>query len=409
MSRTPADATWERSRPSSHAWNELGLDQFPPPERRFLANLYSRCEDDLPLEKVSSVASSNGVDAGKLGALVEGLGGEIDENRGTVDFREKNRRKADLLRRISPEVLVVNGREDEAHGLLRLREEAKRAGVRLVEASFDSLALSDGRVDGLPGDPSRYRFAVVTSPETFASDSAPLMRLRYEVWRQLADLLPTYPPPDADLLARDKAATSVVLREAGLPTPKTLVTSSASRALEFVRDLHREGVPAVMKPLGKGGGWGVTMVPPDWPDWKVHDVIGKYLWWYGAGVVLLQEFVPNDGYDLRVLVVDGLVVDAMERRSADPGASWIYNISKGGVGRPGRLSAGEYLLALRAADATGLVVGGVDLLRGMDGTTRVLEVNSTPGFEGFERATGTNVAGFVLCHLSLFVEQRPQP
>ena len=109
---------------------------------------------------------------------------------------------------------------------------------------------------------------------------------------------------------------------------------------------------------------------------------------------LVQGFVKEAaGRDLRVLVVGGRVVAAMERRAA--AGDFRANIHQGGSAVKIKLTPQEKRVALAAAKAVGLSVAGVDLLRGESGPL-VLEVNSSPGLEGIENTTKIDVAGKIV-------------
>ena len=118
---------------------------------------------------------------------------------------------------------------------------------------------------------------------------------------------------------------------------------------------------------------------------------------------LVQDFVKEAaGEDIRCLVVDGRVVAAMKRRST--GDDFRSNLHQGGTAAPVRISREERETALRSAKVFGLGLAGVDLLRSADGP-KVLEVNSSPGFEGVEKATGRNIAA----HLFDAIEKKVRP
>ncbi|MHA1732892.1 MAG: ATP-grasp domain-containing protein [Promethearchaeota archaeon] len=379
----------------------LHIESFAPPGRAFLEHAFCLAQDSLELPRVREIAGYYGIHSGhEVEGLLAEIGLVVDGD--VVDASEKNLRKLEAVRSLGVRLAVVNGREDASNTLVRYREEAGELGIVLDEYQLDDLTIEDGKLAGFEGDPADYHGFMITSPETFSSDSAPVLRLRQEVLRQLAALGPVIPSPESDFEARDKIRTSVLFAERGIPHPRTTATSSVSRALAFVEQCHERGVPAVVKPVGKGGGWGVTWIQPSTPKSRIQDLLGKYLWWYGAGVVVLQEYVPNDGYDKRVLVVDGHILGAMRRRSGDDSKSWVYNISKGATGAPCSLSDDEVELALSAFGSTGQVVSGVDLIRSKEGRTYVLETNSCPGFGGFEEYLNENVAHFILAYFSLF-------
>jgi ribosomal protein S6--L-glutamate ligase len=116
--------------------------------------------------------------------------------------------------------------------------------------------------------------------------------------------------------------------------------------------------------------------------------------WALNQTLLIQEYVREcAGADIRVMVVGGRVLGAMQR-TAKLGR-FRANVHQGADVSVFPLDDQLEWLALRAAEVVGLDIAGVDLVRGADGY-RVIEVNSAPGFEGFEKATGRNVAAEML-------------
>ncbi|MDT0617644.1 MAG: 30S ribosomal protein S6--L-glutamate ligase [Salinisphaeraceae bacterium] len=109
---------------------------------------------------------------------------------------------------------------------------------------------------------------------------------------------------------------------------------------------------------------------------------------------LLQEFIKEArGADIRCFVIGDKVVAAMKRQAKD--GEFRSNIHRGGVATPIRITPEERSTAVRAARIMGLNVSGVDLLRSNHGPV-VMEVNSSPGLEGIEAATGKDVAGQII-------------
>ncbi|MEM9032913.1 MAG: RimK family alpha-L-glutamate ligase, partial [Pseudomonadota bacterium] len=120
---------------------------------------------------------------------------------------------------------------------------------------------------------------------------------------------------------------------------------------------------------------------------------------------LVQDFVKEAaGEDIRCLVVAGKVVAAMKRTGAE--GDFRSNLHRGGSAEAVRISPAERATAVKAAKAFGLNLAGVDLLRSVDGP-KVLEVNSSPGLEGIERASGKNVTG--LLYDNIEKTARPAP
>jgi ribosomal protein S6--L-glutamate ligase len=113
--------------------------------------------------------------------------------------------------------------------------------------------------------------------------------------------------------------------------------------------------------------------------------------------ILVQEFIKeSQGEDIRAFVVGGKVIAAMRRKAAQ--GEFRANIHRGGKSESVELNAEETETALRACRAVGLNVAGVDMLRSHSGP-KVLEINSSPGLQGIEGATGINVAGLIIEYL----------
>ena len=124
----------------------------------------------------------------------------------------------------------------------------------------------------------------------------------------------------------------------------------------------------------------------------------------GAGVnILLQEFIKEaGGTDIRAIVVGGRVVAAMKRTGVE--GDFRSNLHRGGSAELIKLSPEERSTAIRSAKAMGLNVCGVDMLRANHGPV-VMEVNSSPGLEGVEKATGLDIAGKII----EYIEKHAKP
>ncbi|HEY6508882.1 MAG TPA: RimK family alpha-L-glutamate ligase [Vicinamibacterales bacterium] len=186
----------------------------------------------------------------------------------------------------------------------------------------------------------------------------------------------------------DKFYTSALLREAGLPTPETVVCERASDAVAAVAQFG----DAVIKPIFGSMGHGLVRVT----DVEIARRVTKPLEQTRA-VFYVQRFVEHGGRDVRVLVVDGRVVGAIER-TARPG-EWRTNVSLGGRATPCDLPEPWADLAIRAAAAVGADYAGVDILPSLDGGVSVLEVNGIPGWQGLQGSTGTDVASAIVACL----------
>jgi ribosomal protein S6--L-glutamate ligase len=191
-------------------------------------------------------------------------------------------------------------------------------------------------------------------------------------------------------VSRDKLRSLQALsrRDIGLPS-----TAFARRKEDILPAIERVGgTPIIIKLLEGTQGVGVILAE----SLKVAEAIIETL--HGAKQsVLIQKFVAESkGKDVRAFVVGGKVVAAMRRTAV--GQEFRSNVHRGGTTEGITLSAEYARTAVRAAQIMGLHVAGVDLLEGADGP-QVLEVNSSPGLEGIEKATGVDVAGRIIEHL----------
>jgi ribosomal protein S6--L-glutamate ligase len=200
-------------------------------------------------------------------------------------------------------------------------------------------------------------------------------------------------PSDAILRARDKLRAHQLLAREGIALPITVYGDNPDDTGDLLAML---GAPPYIVKLVEGAqGTGVILVEK--PS-AARSVIEAFRGLYAN--FLVQEFIEEaKGADVRCLVVGRKVVAAMQRNAA-PG-DFRANLHRGGHASAVELSAEEIAIAVRACAAVGLGVAGVDLLRSNRGPL-VLEVNSTPGLEGIEGATGIDVAGAIIGH----IEQR---
>jgi RimK family alpha-L-glutamate ligase len=185
----------------------------------------------------------------------------------------------------------------------------------------------------------------------------------------------------------DKFWTSALLEQCGLRTPETIVCESAEEAMAAFRALG----DVIVKPLFGSMGLGMVRVADEEMAYRVVQTIETI-----RGVFYLQRTIDHDGRDVRVFVLGGRVLAAIERRAQ----GWRTNMARGAVGRPVALPDEWARLALRAAAAVGAEYAGVDLLPARDGTLYILEVNGVPGWEGLQEATGIDVAGALVDHLA---------
>jgi ribosomal protein S6--L-glutamate ligase len=192
-------------------------------------------------------------------------------------------------------------------------------------------------------------------------------------------------PPRAIECAVDKYLTTARLVDAGLPTPPTIVCEDSDSALQAFAEL---GGDIVVKPIFGAEGRGILRVSD--PDLALRTF--RTLERLGA-ILYLQKFVPHEGYDLRVMVLDGEVLASMRRRSPH---DFRTNVSREAQPEPAEIHPRERDWALRAAAAVGTRIAGVDILYDRSGTGYVIEVNGVPGWKALAHVTGRDVASAVI-------------
>lgn len=196
------------------------------------------------------------------------------------------------------------------------------------------------------------------------------------------------------LRSRDKLRSLQILSRAGLGLPKTVFTNYSRNVKEIVQAAG--GAPVVVKLLEGTQGLGVVLAETDNAAESVIDAFN------GLKVrVIVQEFVKEaNGADIRAFVVDGVVVGAMKRQAKK--GEFRSNLHRGGTAKVIELTEEEENAALKAARVMGLGICGVDMLQSNHGPL-ILEVNSSPGLEGIERATGKNIAKSIIRYVERHV------
>ncbi|PIQ38916.1 MAG: 30S ribosomal protein S6--L-glutamate ligase, partial [Thalassolituus sp. CG17_big_fil_post_rev_8_21_14_2_50_53_8] len=186
--------------------------------------------------------------------------------------------------------------------------------------------------------------------------------------------------------SRDKLRSLQLLSRKGIGLPRTGFAHRPDNVEDLIKNVG--GAPLVIKLLEGTQGIGVVLADTK----KAAESIIEAFMGLNANI-LVQEFIKEaGGADIRCLVVGGKVVAAMKRQAAE--GEFRSNLHRGGSAEIVRLSAAERKTAIDAAKAMGLNMCGVDILRSNNGPV-VMEVNSSPGLEGIETATGKDVAGMV--------------
>lgn len=204
---------------------------------------------------------------------------------------------------------------------------------------------------------------------------------------------------DAILRARDKLRTLQLLAREGIDLPTTVFGDNPDDTADLLAML---GEPPHVIKLNEGAqGQGVLLAEKrSAAQGMIEALRGLY------ANFLVQEFIREaNGADLRCFVVGGKVIAAMRRQA--PEGEFRANLHRGGTAGAVVLSEAESAVAVRAAQAMGLGIAGVDLLRSRRGPL-VLEVNASPGLEGIEAASGVDVAAAIVDDLAAAIARGPR-
>ncbi len=203
------------------------------------------------------------------------------------------------------------------------------------------------------------------------------------------EVMGTYPLNESVAIgrSRDKLRSMQLLARDGIGLPVTTFAYDPKVTEEMLAVAG--DAPLVVKLLEGTQGIGVVLADS---NRSAKSVVEAFR---GANVnILVQEFIKEaGGTDIRALVVGGKVVAAMKRTGAE--GEFRSNLHRGGSAAAIKISPEERSTAIRSAKAMGLNVCGVDMLRANHGPV-VMEVNSSPGLEGVEKATGIDVAGKII-------------
>jgi ribosomal protein S6--L-glutamate ligase len=196
--------------------------------------------------------------------------------------------------------------------------------------------------------------------------------------------------------SRDKLRSIQLLSRKGVGIPVTSFAHSPDDVDGLIREVG--GAPLVIKLLEGTQGIGVVLAET---KQAAESVIQAFLGLKSN--ILIQEFIKEaGGSDIRCFVVGGKVIAAMQRTAAE--GEFRSNLHRGGSAQLVKLTAKERATAVKAAQVMGLNVCGVDLLRSNRGPL-VMEVNSSPGLQGIEEATGKDIAGVIID----FIETNARP
>jgi len=212
------------------------------------------------------------------------------------------------------------------------------------------------------------------------------------------EMMGTYPLNESVAItrARDKLRSLQILARAGIGLPLTGFASAPDSTNDLIKLVG--GAPLIVKLLEGTQGKGVVLAETQKAAESLIDAFREL-----KANFLVQEFIKEaGGSDIRAFVIGDKVVAAMQRTAKE--GEFRSNLHRGGTAEIVKLTPAERAMAVSATKKIGLNVSGVDLLRSNHGPL-VMEVNSSPGLEGIESATGKDIAGMTI----EFIEKNYKP
>jgi ribosomal protein S6--L-glutamate ligase len=299
------------------------------------------------------------------------------------------------LQKISTMKLAILSREPKSYSTRRLVEAATLRGYEAVVLDHlqCNLVLEKGQpgiiyqgqvIEGFDAIIPRIG-ASVTFYGTAVVRQFEMMKVRTAVDSQ------------AIVRSRDKLRSMQILSRAGVGMPKTAFTNYSEDVPGMIQQVG--GAPVIIKLLEGTQGLGVVLAESAKAAQSVIEAFHNL-----KARIIVQEFIAESkGADLRAFVVNGEVVGAMKRQGKE--GEFRSNLHRGGVGTLVKLSRAEKAAALLATKALGLGIAGVDMLQSKRGPL-VLEVNSSPGLEGIEKATTLDIAGRIIDYTAELVSKK---
>lgn len=290
--------------------------------------------------------------------------------------------------------IAMLARNPKLYSHLRLVEAAREKGHQIEVIDTLRVYLAIGQ-----GPPQiRYQARVLDDFDAVIPRiGASITQYGTAVLRQF-EVLGTYPLNESQAIARsrDKQRSFQLMARKGIGLPVTAFAHKTRQVDDLIAMVG--GPPVVIKLVEGTQGIGVVLAETQNTAKSMIEAFGSL-----NANILIQEFIAESkGEDLRCIVIGDRVVASIRRRGA-PG-DFRSNLHRGGHADPIKISPLERKTAVKAAKALGLNVCGVDMLRANRGPV-VLEVNSSPGLKGVEKATGKDIAGAIIG----FLEKNARP
>lgn len=291
--------------------------------------------------------------------------------------------------------IVMLARNAELYSHKRLVEAAEERGhdIRIVNTLRCYMNIASRRPEVYYNDGEKLEGFDAVIPRIGAS----VTFYGTAVLRQF-EMMGVYPLNESVAIgrSRDKLRSMQLLARDGVGLPVTTFAHDPKQTEEVLK--LAGSAPLVIKLLEGTQGLGVVLADTDRSAKSVVEAFRAT-----KTNILVQEFIKEaGGTDIRAIVIGGKVVAAMKRSGAE--GEFRSNLHRGGSAELIKLSPEERSTAVRAAKSMGLNVCGVDMLRANHGAV-VMEVNSSPGLEGVEKATGLDIAGKII----QFIEKNARP
>jgi ribosomal protein S6--L-glutamate ligase len=284
--------------------------------------------------------------------------------------------------------LVVLSRNVKLYSTMRLVEAAQKRGheIRVIDHSKCDLVIEKKKPKVL------YRGEEITGVNAVIPRiGASVTFYGTAVVRQF-EMMNVFTAVESQALvrSRDKLRSLQILSRAGLGLPKTVFTNYSKDVERTLKEVG--GAPVIIKLLEGTQGLGVVLAENKKAAVSVIEAFNGL-----KARVIVQEFITESrGEDIRAFVVDGHVVGAMVRTAKE--GEFRSNLHRGGSAKVVELTLEEEIAAIKAANAMKLGIAGVDMLRSDRGPL-IIEVNSSPGLEGIESATGVDIAGQIIKYI----------
>lgn len=272
-----------------------------------------------------------------------------------------------------------------------LRRAAEKVGVELQSVLFRDLSI-EITIDDKPGNQIEI---VRAGSHRLDDQDAILVRMmppsglervvfRMDALHRLCELgVPVYNPPRTVEMAVDKALSLARLAGVGVAVPRTWVGESPDDAIIA---FERLGGNVICKPIFGSEGRGLVRIENREMAWRAAHGLAQL-----GSVVYFQEYIQNNGSDLRVMILNGEPLAAMRRIA--PKNDWRTNVAQGAQSEALKQISQEVAeIAIKVAEVTGGMMVGVDLMQSPDGRWYVLEVNAVPGWRALSAVTCIDVA-----------------